>query len=460
MKRIISFLLAAVITAGCFCISSSAQATAGDMTGDGIVNSQDALDILMITVGQKESSAELLEIGDIDRSGDFSSVDALFVLMYSIGEKIAVQGISADKTEVTAKPGDTFTVSAYVFPILAENLNVQFASSDEKVASVDKNGKVTVKGGGKCDIICSSQENSSIAKTVKVTSSDVKIKKFTLDNAPERISQGSTFQLKYTITPSDATNKKITWKSSDTSLATIDENGKIKAKVIGTFTVTGTTTDGSNIKVQCTIKIRAMKIPYVNQMPNYPTGCEAASSCMLLQYYGFKINIDQMVNIIPRKNTYIKNGKRYGPDINEMFVGDPRYSYTSKNPGYGAFSPCVTKALQTAIDQRGGGYTAKKISGCTFNELLSYVSEGYPVMVWATYKMQQPTKVNSWYIETTGKYFEYPRGTHVMILSGYDGTKVATVDPYNGNGVLEFSKSVFKSRWELLGRQGIILVKN
>ena len=62
--------------------------------------------------------------------------------------------------------------------------------------------------------------------------------------------------------------------------------------------------------------------------------------------------------------------------------------------------------------------------------------------------------------ETTGKYFEYPRGTHVMILSGYDGTKVATVDPYNGNGVLEFSKSVFKSRWELLGRQGIILVKN
>ena len=83
---------------------------------------------------------------------------------------------------------------------------------------------------------------------------------------------------------------------------------------------------------------------------------------------------------------------------------------------------------------------------------------GHPAIVWATYKMKKPTTVNAWYIEGTGKYFEYPRGTHVMILSGYGNGKVVTVDPYK-NGVLEFDMDLFEDRWELLNRQAIILQK-
>lgn len=454
--------MAMTIIAGIFSVGTFAASIPGDITDDGKINSDDALEILMISVEAKQASDEKIKTGDVDCSGSLTSSDALLILLYTVEAEIKVQNIITDKTEYSGKQGDTFKIHADAVPMIANDTGIVYSSTDEKTASVDEDGNVALKGVGTCEIVCTSAADGSISRSIKVVSEkpDVKISSVKLGSNPEKMSQGSYYQIKYTVSPSNATNKKMTWKSSDTTLATVDANGVIKAKVIGTVTITGTTTDGSKLSVKYTVKIRAMNIPYVNQMPKYPTGCEAASSCMLLQYYGFSINIDQMVNIIPRKNIYYKNGKRYGPDINEMFVGNPKGGYTSSNPGYGAFSPCITKALQTAIDQRGGKYTAKKISGCSFNELLGYVSEGYPVLVWATYKMKQPTTVNSWYIEGTGKYFEYPRGTHVMILSGYDSGKVATVDPYNGNGVLTFSRSVFKSRWELLGKQGIILVKN
>lgn len=465
MKRIISIILAITTIACFFSIGAFAAAAPGDVTGDGQINSEDALEILMVSVELKTATEEQMKVGDVDLSGDFTSSDALLVLLYSVDAEIKVQKISTDKKEFKGKPGDTFQISAAAVPTLAKDTGIVYSSTDEKTAIVDNNGNVTLKDFGTCEIVCASASDGSISQSVKVVSENpvVKVSSVKLGSNPENMSQGSRYQIKYTVSPSNATNQKMAWKSSDTTLAAVDENGVIKAKVIGKVTITGTTTDGSNISVKYTVNITDMNIPYVNQLPKYPTGCEAASSCMLLKYYGFSINIDQMVDIIPRKNLYYKNGKRYGPDINEMFVGDPKGSYTSNTPGYGAFSPCVTKALQTAIDQRGGKYTAKKISGCTFDELLGYVSDGYPVMVWATYKMKDPTEYNAWYIEGTGKYFKYPRGTHVMILSGYDKNQVVTVDPYNktnnNNLILRFDKSLFKSRWELLDRQGIILVK-
>ena len=259
--------------------------------------------------------------------------------------------------------------------------------------------------------------------------------------------------------PENTYNKNVVWSSDDSDIASVDQDGNVHFNMIGTTTVRCKTTDGSDLSATCSVKVGSLPIPYVNQKPDYPTGCEAASSCMLLKYYGFDITMKQMVNIIPRENLYKKNGKLYGPDINEKFVGDPTGYYTSEHPGYGVFSPAVTKALQQAIDERGGGYTAVKISGCSFAELKHQISTGHPAIVWATYKMQNPTKVNSWYIDTTGEYFEYPRGTHVMILAGFDKDTVEVVDPY-GNGIQHYDMDLFEARWNLLGKQAIVLEAN
>ena len=203
-----------------------------------------------------------------------------------------------------------------------------------------------------------------------------------------------------------------------------------------------------------------MNVAFVNQYPAYPTGCEAAASVQLLRYYGYNVTLDEMVKAIPRENIVIRNGRRYGPDINKKFVGNPKGTYTSGNPGYGAFSPVITKSLQKIINKNNGPHTAVKITGCTFKELLNEITNGRPAIVWATYKMFNPGSVNSWYIPQpngSAKYFQYPRGTHVMVLTGYSDEYVWITDPILGK--VSYDISTFEARWNLLGKQAIVLEK-
>ena len=108
-------------------------------------------------------------------------------------------------------------------------------------------------------------------------------------------------------------------------------------------------------------KSAKLSVPLVHQNPDYPTGCEAASATMLLKYYGYNISIHEMVATIPREDLYEENGRVYGPSIYEKFVGDPRQTYTDERPGYGAFSPVITSALNRASAQKGGSHYAKNI---------------------------------------------------------------------------------------------------
>ena len=440
-------------------IFTSAAPFFGDVDGSGKLNSLDALYMLQMSVGIIEKTEENVYCADLDMSGSVNSVDALLILQKSVGLEIKVKDFSLNKGDTAVTVGGKLTLEAVDFnPRIADNTEIEWISSDKSIADIDKNGTVTAVKAGKVTLTAKTTDGTNLEKSIHLTVAPL-ITAVKVDKTAITLTQGAKYAQKVTFAPADVINKTMSWTTSDKSVATVDADGVIQGRKIGTATITGTTTDGTKKTVTCKVTVTAMNIPYVSQLPKYPTGCEAASCCMLLKYYGYSINIDQMVNIIPRKNLYKKNGKTYGPDINEMFVGDPRYTYTSSTPGYGVFSPAVTKALQKAIDERGGGYTAVRISGCSFDELLGYISDGSPAIVWATYKMQNPTKVNAWYIESTGKYFEYPRGTHVMILSGYSSTTVTTVDPYD-NGVLTFDKSKFEDRWELLGKQAVVLFKN
>lgn len=231
-------------------------------------------------------------------------------------------------------------------------------------------------------------------------------------------------------------------------------NGKVNTTKTGTVTIK----KGSFRMNKGKVSRIMLDIPYVNQCPNYPTGCEAASSAMLLKYYGINITLDKMIDAIPRENLRKENGRMYGPSINEKFVGDPRKTYTSDTPGYGAFSPVVTKSINSVLSKNKSKLQAYNITGTKADDLFAYIGEGKPVVVWATYNMMSPSTVNAWYIKTENgdEYFSYPRGTHVMVLTGFDSDYVYVSDPYN-QGVVKFSKSAFTSKYNLLGKQAIVI---
>ena len=232
------------------------------------------------------------------------------------------------------------------------------------------------------------------------------------------------------------------------------KGGKVDFKKTGTVVKGKTSYTVKHGKVLGT----TIKVPLVNQLPNYPTGCEAASATMVLKYWGYDINLAKMVNAIPRENLRTVDGKRYGPRITEKFVGDPRSGYTSKNPGYGAFAPVVSKSMNNIISAQHGKQKAYNKTGTAFGDLLPYIDEGKPVIVWSTYNMKTPSTVNSWYIATpTGpEYFSYPRGTHVCVLVGYDQKNIYLADPY-GASTKTFSRSAFNDKYKLLGRQAVVV---
>lgn len=270
-----------------------------------------------------------------------------------------------------------------------------------------------------------------------------------------------TFSILYNVCVVAAGNTKVTLPTEPTVAAVTTTKAAVTTTEETTYPVTQAPevtynrSAGSDAPVEAPKDI-TLSVPFVNQCPSYPTGCEAASACMLLGFWGYHVSLDAMIAAIPRQNIYLKNGKAYGPSIYEKFVGDPRCKYTSSTPGYGAFSPVITRAVWQFT---GAEHQVKNITGSSLETLFSYLDQGCPIIVWATYGMRQPQTSNVWYIE--GSYedepFQYPRGTHVFVLCGYNSSVVRLMDPY-GAGLVAYSQSAFSSKYNLLGRQAIVIV--
>ncbi len=233
------------------------------------------------------------------------------------------------------------------------------------------------------------------------------------------------------------------------------QKGRITFAYNGTASVNGRT---YTIRNSGAIGIK-FNVPGTSQTPTYPTGCEGAAATTLLRYYGINVSLDEMINAIPREDLRTENGKRVGPSIYEKFVGNPKGGYTSANPGYGAFAPVVTKAMNTVLARKGSKLRAYDLSGSSIATVYAYLMQGKPVIVWSTYNMQNPKTVNSWYIKQSDgsyQYFSYPRGTHVTVLTGYDANNVYMMDVY-GAVNKTFSRSTFEARYKLLYQQAIVL---
>ena len=157
---------------------------------------------------------------------------------------VAVTGVSLSKSETALTVGASETLTATVSPENANNKNVSWKSDDTAVATVDQNGKVTAVGKGSATITATTEDGKYTATcTVKVSPAPVAANGVTLTPDKTTLNVGEKQTLTATVLPADATNKNVTWVSSDTSVATV-ENGVVTAVGKGTATITVTTEDG------------------------------------------------------------------------------------------------------------------------------------------------------------------------------------------------------------------------
>lgn len=160
--------------------------------------------------------------------------------------------------------GSSKTLKATVFPMNANNKNLKWSSSDTSVVTVDQKGKITAKkgvAGETATIRVTAKDRGKVYAycTVRV-GSKVPVSKVQITAKKKTIKAGKTLKLTAKITPTDASNKKVTWKSSKNKYATVNSKGVVKAKKAGKGkTVTITATSVSNPKIKGTIKIKIKK---------------------------------------------------------------------------------------------------------------------------------------------------------------------------------------------------------
>ena len=183
------------------------------------------------------------------------------------GEKepaeISVSGVSVSKTSVTLKEGASESLTATVSPADASNKAVSWASSNTAVATVDNSGRVTgVKAGSATITVTTSDGGKTATCSVTVEANIINVTGVTLDKATAALTPGGEVTLAATVAPADATDKTISWTSSDESVATVS-NGKVKAVGAGKATITVKTTDGgktATCEVTVTVPVEGVSL--------------------------------------------------------------------------------------------------------------------------------------------------------------------------------------------------------
>ncbi len=153
-----------------------------------------------------------------------------------------VEGITLDVKELEISKGDYYFLQATVLPLNSTDKNIQWTSSNPSIATVNSSGKVVALKVGTTVITARSSKGSMSQCTVYVKQPVTLVK---MNVTTKEITVGNSFKLSPTVYPSDASTKTLAWTSSDTSVATVDKNGKIKALKGGKTIVSAKASSGA-----------------------------------------------------------------------------------------------------------------------------------------------------------------------------------------------------------------------
>lgn len=155
-----------------------------------------------------------------------------------------VESVALDKSVLTLAEGEEGTLVPQFTPEKATYRNVTWVSLDQKIATVDGSGRVRANAKGETFVLVYTHDGQKKAVCrVKVTAG-IPVEGVTLDQTALTLSVGQEVKLMPTVSPENASNKKVTWKSVDETIAVVDANGMVTAKKVGETTVTVTTEDG------------------------------------------------------------------------------------------------------------------------------------------------------------------------------------------------------------------------
>ena len=184
------------------------------------------------------------------------AVMALMAVLWGCEKKpVLVETVSLSETTLTLVEGETKVLTAEIAPADAENQSVTWSTSDKSVVTVE-GGTVTAIKAGEATVTVTANDKGSVKAECKVTvtAAKVAVTGVSLDKTTLTVAAGGNAKLTATVAPTNATNKSVTWSSSDEAIATVDSEGDVRAMAVGIASITVTTADG-NKTAECKVTV-------------------------------------------------------------------------------------------------------------------------------------------------------------------------------------------------------------
>ena len=261
MKKLLSLLLVATIVTSTLCVSYFAFDNVDNLSNITTSEPTDKeIETSTISTSDEATSDEAtpdeITTEPSSPTTESSTIESSTEPTTTETTEVKVSSIKLNATSKTLYNGKSTTLKATVFPINATNKRLTWKSSNTKVATVDKNGKVKALKVGNAIITATSTDGSNVSAQCKIKVVQ-RVTKIKLNKSIINLSKkGKTAKLKAAVLPNNAYNKSVTWKSNNTKVVTVDKNGKIKATTNkGTTYVNAIAKDGSKIRTRILVVV-------------------------------------------------------------------------------------------------------------------------------------------------------------------------------------------------------------
>jgi len=350
---------------------------------------------------------------------------------------VPVTGVTLNSNAETLTVGSTFDLFASISPANATNKNVTWTSSNASVASVSETvfydqsgamfilGLVTANNPGTATITVTTEDgNKQATCTITVQTATVPVTGVSLNSNAETLNVGGTFQLTATVTPVTATNRDVTWSSSNPAVADVNSSGLITANSVGVATITVRTNDG-NYTATCTVTVNTPGIPVTGVSLDYGNQTLYLGSAT-----------ERTATITPsnatNKNITWSSSNPTVANLRQHLDGDPKILIDALSPG------SATITVTTA----DGGHTAScvitvpstvPVIGVRLNETAKSLYVGQSFTLIASIDYWNATNQNvTWTSSNPSVASVSPSGLDCLVTANAAGTATITVTTQDG----------------------------
>ena len=369
-------------------------------------------------VGAGTSTITASQAGD----GTYAAAPDVTATLTVSSTAVAVTSVTLNKTTLALTAGGTGTLTAMLAPETATNKNVSWTSSNTAIATVDNTGKVTAVAAGTATITVTTTDGSKTATcAVTVTAASVAVTGVTLNKTTLALTAGGTETLAATLAPETATNKNVSWTSSNTAIATVDNTGKVTAVAAGTATITVTTVDGSKTAT-CAATVTAASVAV--------TGVTLNKTTLALTVGGTEI----LTATLAPNNATNTNVTWSSGDVNIATV-DNAGKVTAVAAGTATITVTTTDGSKTATCAVTVTASTVAVTGVTLNKTTLALTAGGTETLTATLAPETATNKNvTWSssdvniatVDNAGKVTAVAAGTATITVTTVDGSKTAT----------------------------------